>query len=553
MRTPYTSRNEYRGVIRYAFLLMLLGVMPTEAAFMIRPMVVELGLRPGRRNTQVLKVANESVDESINVTFARCDVTQNRDGSWRIIEEGEDLPEGIATCKDWIGLPKNQITIPPLGLRPLIVTLQVPPRIRGFYSGGLIATEELRPGATGVPIKMRYLLPFLIEIQGRSAPHKVELTDVDMVTKPADMQGPATTLVSLQIENIGETYARLNAFARVQAYQQGHWYLVSESEYEPLGIFPNIELDLKKDIEQPLPSGTYKVTGMVMVDGRRIPALAKTMEFVGDPSATRAKEAMKLGLDPEVLFVDTRPGAMRSASIRVSNPSSDPLNVEAQLVVPNPLSGTLGDFRGTELSCVDWVEISPAQFTLPGRGGKSVRVIVRMPDANPSQLYPNYYAQLNLRARYSEGQNAGLTEAVIGVSQSDATVTPRAAIMALSPRHNKDSEYFVMVKYKNTGLAHFQPRCFATLSERGGSVVSQKLLQGSKSVMLPVESRTVSALFDFSAVATGVYRLSTTLELGEEGPVESRAIPIRVGISGSKKTVTVIDQSQFEQEAGTKW
>jgi len=563
-RVP-TKLHENRFASRAgALAVMALLVAAASADFNVQPMMVTLNPMAGKRAMQLITCVNPSPDREAIISLFVTELSQNRDGSWLVIEQSDidsgNLPPdvnlaGLASCRDWITIPKNIVKVPPLGRTPVLITMRVPPRIRGFYAAGVMVQEITPTDMPGVALSMRYLVPVLVTIQGRAAPSDVDLFDLSMRPVPASLEGPATTLLSLHVRNSGVTYGSIEGVIKLMAYTSGHWWKVTEQDYDELGIFPKITLVLDKDIQRPLPSGVYRIVGGVRVDGTRQRAIGKDVQFVGDATATKAALDMKLDLVPGDLIIDGKPGYARSKSYRVTNPGGDALTVKSFLSVPKVLGNTIGNVRGTELSCVPWLEVTPAEFTLRGRGSRTVRVTARMPDVpDPTSLYANYYAQLNLQCSYEEdGLTAGLTSTNVSVANEAVQGKPTGVAMSVSPKDaGAKSTYIVVAGFVNNGSVHFTPRCSAELSTAQGSQVVRKLLDGKTTIMLPFESRTFSAVFDLSSVEDGNYRMVATMQYGGAMPA-LKAVPVSVKTDGDRKILTVIGRVDFERQTGAQW
>lgn len=552
---------EKRNAIVHSYLVcaivitvaILLSAQTAFGQLIVQPMRIDLTPRPGRRIKTSFEIQNYDPNEIHIVNLVLADISQWEDGTWRIIEPNEDYDTSkLSSCKDWLTLTKDRVEVRALRIVPVEMTLRVPPGVRGFYGAGVIATLELDPGTQGVGIIIRYLVPVLLNIQhGRAIRHKIELEGVNLTFSEPNGLEPAKTLISANIVNKGGTFSALNVLGRVRAFSNGHWREVTETEFRKAGIIPGVELNLQKDIGRSLPSGKYKVAAGLYVDGRRVRAIEKEIDFVGDPSISKVASDVALRVTPTELVIRSLPGATRTSVIKVRNDSDDTVTVRTSLAIPPSLYGvTFGDLFGDELSCSAWVELMPETFTLRRGGRMNIRIKASMPKTTNMHAY--YYGLLSLHATYADGQNAGVKTAYISVENSSVEAVPVAQPVRLNLAHMEESRYLVVTSFGNFGNIHFTPRCTATITNlMGVSMRKGKiLLTSSKSgLMLPLEFRAFSGVFDLSDYPAGMYTVTTTLEYAP-GEVVNNQIGISVSIEGEQRVVELLQPERPGEKIG---
>ena len=528
-------------------LITVLSAPAWSQGFMVKPMKMEFSPRLGQTVGRVLELRNTGTDEAKTLELRLVELTQKSDGSWKIIEPGSGVDTSkLPSCLKWVKLSAETVNVKPLEMAPVTVSVKVPRGARGYYTAGMLAKIRPKPGVTGVAIVVRFLIPILVDIQGRPVRQKIALTDVGMEFREKSEKTPATTLVSMGIANSGRGYSRIKGSARVMRFSKGHWRRVATTEYRELGILPGVTLNLKSDLERRLPSGKYKLTGTLYVDGRRIRPLEKELDFVGDPSVTKVAVDTALVLEPPELSITAVPGATRTAVIKVENASDDAVKIEATAAIPPPLGGVaFGDLKGEDLSCAPWVRVSPSKFTLRAGGRQNVRVIARMPKAK--KMYANYYGLLALRASYPDGQSAGKTTTLVCVRNARIEPKPAAQAMNVALAGEEASKYVVRARFANTGNVHFTPKCRAVVATGIGQSVTEAVLSGEAGLMLPLEVRNFSGIIDLAGLEPGAYALKAVLEYAP-GRGAARQIPIRVSVEEGQKVVTIIEAKQEKPE-----
>ena len=536
-------------IIGITVFVLVLAPPVSAQKFRVRPMRIELTLLASRKTEQVVYISNRHTDKALTLDLKVVDVTQKEDANPVVIEPDSDSNTSnfdtskLRSCLEWIKLSDPNVKVGPMSTVPVTLTIKVPGNSRGFYMAGLTVQTRPSPEARGAAVVIRYLVPILIEIQGRPMRQKIDLTDIGMEFRQQTLMARPTTLTSMSIVNQGGTFSRLRGSVTVKNFSRGHWREVTTTEIKrDVGIIPGVKLNLKTDIRRSLPSGKYKLLGNLYADGRRVKALEKDIDFAGDPSVTEVVADVALDLEPAELFINGVPGATRTATIRVDNASDDTVDIVAATAIPQILQGVaFGDLDGEELACASWVKVVPDRFTLRAGGRQNLRVIVKMP--NPISMHANYYTLLVLWARYPDGMSAGKTTALVCVQNKNVESKPLAQPMKLTLAAEEESKYVIVARFGNIGNAHFKHRCTAAVTTPANETITNLLLTGKAEMWLPLEVRDFSGVLDVFDFATGTYSLMAILEYATpEGIIgqTTQGIPIRVSMEGGQRIVEII-------------
>jgi len=551
--------NESHNTIGAKLILVvgiLIGVFllsgPATAQLQVQPVKIELTVQPGRAVRTIVKLENHHPREIKTIDLELVELTQAESGRWQVIDPNSDFDRSkLSSCYDWVRLNRRNVRIRPLRSADVEVTLRVPPGKRGFYFAGIRAMVREQPEATGIVIAVRYLIPIVVET-GRTMRQQVELMDVGMEFREPTEKVQGTTLVTMNVENEGGTFPRLTAFAKVNGFFQGYWREITTIEFERVGILPDARLKLKSDVGRSLPAGKYKVAGSLYVDGRRTRPIEKEVDFAGDPAVTTVVTDAPLILDPVEVFIEGLPGATRVGGLRVFNASLDEtVNVKAVITTPPVLTQMgIGDLKGTDLSCAEWVKVEPEEFTLRASARQNLRVIANIP--NPEVVQANYYALVSFQASFPDGQRAGTTPAYVCVVNKQAEAKPAVYPLKLNLGIIEESKYVIAARFANVGNVHLQPRCKGAIFSPTGSTLREIVLSGSNALMLPLEDRDFSQVVDFSGLNPGIYRLQATLEYAS-GEISKKQVPIKVTVEGGFRLVEIIRPEEAEKEIGVKW
>jgi hypothetical protein len=580
---PQPARTPHAGGILLARAIALLCVVlfvggPAYGQFMIQPMRVDLGTYPNRQTVTAFAIENQSANSAYTIDLRLLDMTQDSSGVWQTIEPDaeviadpngarwvdigtDDRPErvdisGLRSCLSWLRLDNDVVDLSPLQRKVMNLWIRVPSGVLGHHCAALIARTKVTAAEdTGItsPVLIEFLIPVIINVQGRTMRDEIGLVDADMRFREAAGIDPAATLVTLAVNNKGGTYARIVGVTRVYREVGGHWQRVKEMHSPDLGIIPGVKINLQQDIGQPLPSGKYRVEGALYVNTRRADTITKEINFAGDDRIIAVPTDGALNLDPREVPIEVIPGATRTTILKVANTSEDPVIVDAALSLPDHMAVRAfvdeqgNSIRGQDFGCVEWVTIEPTQFTLRGYGRMNLKVISRMP-ALEAPL-PNYYATVTLHATYESGLAAGTTQGLIYLNTRNVKGNPRIKGDQLTVSESAPSRYIVTASFSNIGDTHVLPRCRVLLTEVGtgpqGLGLTLRDLEMSSATydqrgnMLPLEVRQFTAVLDVASVPTGTYYLTAALQYGP-GASAQRQTAIRIREEGGAKSVEVI-------------
>ncbi len=528
---------------------LLVSAGPAFGQFTVQPMKIELAVTPGKLIKSAIEIHSFDPNELYTIDLSVVELSQSEDGAWAVIEPnnltdpnspfyGFDVSK-LSSCKDWISLSTNNFELPPMGTVPVEFDLRIQRGVRGFFGAAILITTSPMRGVGDVSIVVRFVVPVILEIQNRPARPKVQATDVGLEFHKATGEYPARTAVSMSIENTGGTFSRIKPGVRIWSFSEGHWRVITTTEFPETGIIPGAKLKLRTGIHKNLPTGKYKMAGILYVDGRRTPRIEKEIDFVGDTTVTKVGADAPLDLYPIDVIMEGVSGATRMATLKVYNASDETVNVRTALGLQSILRlNAMGDVRGEDLDCTRWLEITPEQFTLRGEGGQqTLRIVSEMPDT--SMPYPCYFSLLALWASYPDGQQAGVTTTNICIRNNSVNAEPSAVALKLVPQDLGESQYLVVARFGNYGQVPFVPiRVKTALSMASGINRASMFMTGNPNLMLPFETRDFSGVLDLSTVAAGMYRLGAAMEYAPEQWADTQ-MAVRISIEGEQRIVQI--------------
>ena len=539
------------------------------ARFSVTPLKIEAQITPGKQINTVINLQNYDPNTSYTLDLKLVETTQSAEGDWRMVdpnlvndpnadEYGFDLKR-LTSCRNWIHMANNVVTVEPEQIYVLELTIRVPPRQKGFHTAGILATIRPRADERRFPVSVRFLIPIVVEVQTQPTRPRVEATSVGLEFRPAKgADVPATTFATMGIENNGGTLSLLKPVVRIFALSNDHWHLITTTSFPDGGILPGVVLDLKTDTQRSLPSGTYKVHGELYVDGRRTKPVESIIEFKGDPTTNRLKADAPLDLRPLDLTVDCTPGSLRAETITVYNAADEAVNIQTAIGLQPWLQEIAqGNLKGTDLDCTSWLSVTPKSFALPGGGGRqNVQITANLP-ANAT--LPCYYSLLALWASYPDGQRAGFRTANIFLNNKNVTMEPAAEGKNIRLQELSESKYLVTTTFMNLTSVHFKIDSVKAgvipTSGLGAGTVPRlsAYLNGDPRPMLPFETRQYTGDMDFSNLPAGRYFLTGRMEYAS-GQVKTTSILIDILIQGDRRIVqTVGTQLELGENVVINW
>ena len=511
----------------------------------VRPMTVEADVPANRTSRVVLSVNNRHATRSEPINLSVVDLTQNSDGTLRIVtdEMREEMEPGTlrASSRQWVELPAERIVIPPETTQEIPVLLSVPPDARGaFASGIMIRTDapETPEGEEGeqtavFAISFGFLIPLITEIEGRPVRQDISIGNVRMEfddgrNAEGDQVAEPTTRAFMEIANDGQTYSELRGDIVVERRTGENWRTVTRAALPERSILPGLDLDLSADLDRRLPSGEYRLLGNLQVDGRRLPRFERVIDFEGDPEIDSVAFDTALTLSPPRLALEAVPGATRTNTIEVGNPGEAPLDVTIGITTPESLQGVaMGEMRGEDISAAPWSDARPSEFTLRGGQRRNIRVLSRMP--REGMDYANYYADITLSGRYEDGQSAGETNSRLHIRQQQIGNAPAGILDQMGISISEEADYIVQTRFVNTGNVDIEPQVQAELINETGNVVSRALLTGEPGQLLPLGTRSYAGTISIRDIAPSDYTLRVVAAY-EDTRLFDRQLPVRIDV-----------------------
>jgi hypothetical protein len=398
-------------------------------------------------------------------------------------------------------------------------------------------------GTGGVKVSVQFLVPILIHIQGVSALERVKAGEPLLRFIPGAERRKPTTVAGLTVHNAGETMSVVSGRVRLLRPAGEQWRLVTEADFKPVSLLPGLTIALANDLARSLPSGKYRLQTVLRVDGRVRDTSSGEIEFEGDPTVTSIAEDAALRIEPVDLEIKAVPGSHRTALLAVQNPSEAPIQVTMQVSDPPALSGVaMGEVKGTDYACADWLTIEPRSFTLPPGGLRNLKLTMNYPRVEGDQRKPNYYADLVIHGAYRDGQSAGKTQATILLVDPALQPVETAGPVTMGLTHLEGDQYAVSAKFANSGSTFWVPTAVAGLDDRLGFGVASAEMETQSVRVLPLGVPQFSGVLDLAGIDAGVYTLRVTMRFNRQE--STQRLPIEVSIEDGRRLARVLNTAE---------
>lgn len=529
----------------------------------VSPIKLEAEVPTGRGIQIPFTIANTNALEGYEMTVQHVELLQGEGAEW-LFQQTEDIfdPEKHQSNKSWFDDIDQVMSIGPDQNAPLLLTGVVPRNARGTSFSALLVTSEPKGDAdAAVRLKFQFLVPIILTASGRAARQDIELVGLDLkINKPSIAAGPdqkETVDAQMWIENNGKTYGRLSGDIRVEREEANGWRNVTAMPIPERGIIPGSRLGLRANLGRHLPSGMYRLTGTLKIDGRRLPRMTEVIEFEGDPNLTALSYDAIVSIDPSVIEIgEVRAGAARNQVISITNPTTEQVEVILNVKIPPELENVaIGDLIGNELSAANWVRVSPPKLRIRPNASRNVRMVVRSP-VEVAQ-HSNFYAVLEAQSLSADGQEAGKREAKVIVSSENGRPMSKLAITEFNYAQGDEPDIFVVnAQIANIGSIHADPKIRAQLIEIETEKRTPLVLEGGDDIMLPFATWEYAGLMDIGVLPDGDFALRVDFDYG--GSLrETRELPITISTNeeGQKllsETVAVEESEEVDPELGDR-
>ncbi|WP_017930502.1 COG1470 family protein [Robiginitomaculum antarcticum] len=176
----------------------------------VQPSTVEMTIKPGDRQRQVVTIGNVHKTKTISLTMSLADWSLDKDGKL-VLDAPGDSPR---SASEWVRFSPASVTLKPETSQDVVVEITVPMKVeeKGDHRFALLATTllpELDKRGDNSGVWNRYQLASLFYLTLTPSSSEPSVKTVSFVGGDAPM-------LSMEIKNEGNAHARLQGIAHVK-------------------------------------------------------------------------------------------------------------------------------------------------------------------------------------------------------------------------------------------------------------------------------------------------------------------------------------------------
>src|SRR5690606_33592827 len=124
-----------------------------------------------------LQIRNTAGDGTRSIDVRLVELSQAPNGGWKIAGPEE---KGLSSSMAWTSLSEARVDIAPLEPAVVMVRFSPPVTALGTYAVGIIAETPAPQESSGLVVRMRFLIPVIVQIQGRPVRQNIKPDDLVM-------------------------------------------------------------------------------------------------------------------------------------------------------------------------------------------------------------------------------------------------------------------------------------------------------------------------------------------------------------------------------------
>lgn len=463
----------------------------------VRPLVIEMSVRPGDQRTFEIHLTPGTTEELVDLTLY--EPVQQLSGS--LVYQ---LPENPAfSATSWVTLDEQVVRVPPDGEGRVTGMLRVPFSASGSHT--VIIMVEPRPPeiTSGIGFQVRYAVRLSIDVEKAGVRPSAELTHFEL---SPDQQG-APQFVA-RFKNTSALNQLVSGEATIRDQERRLVERVTlqtpagaSSSSDATRIYPGAEVNFSGKVTRPLVPGEYSVQIFFRyADGGQILRNETLVIYPGDYTFPGFDELGAIVVNPIVVDHHLRPGENKSQIFEFESLVGTPVRVEIEL----------GEIRSDyKHSLLEWLTLrSQNEFVMPARA----RTRLAMTIALPRQLEEGSYHGKAIFKVFDANTNDFLHETVVPINVFNGDdLVPTVQVRSVNSQIVGEKEVYISVDLYNNGNVAFSPQISGAIRDEAGEFVERlrfELPEGLDS-MLPLHNLQVGA---YTYLNEGVYTLE--LEIG---------------------------------------
>ena len=510
-------------------ILVLMSFIPLATfsqGFMVRPMTIEISPRVGEQLRVPVEITNTR-EIPIILSTRLSEMTQTVDGSLDIVSNENNNIIKQDSCLTWTQTSVNELSLAPLQKEEIFVNINIPSNSSGLFLGALIIETVQTPNLStkNISTGIRFYIPIIIEIKGKTKKSSVDLIDYKIITKTSLQTKKPSEYVNLEIANTGESLTKFDAKISIMNFINDRWKHVTDVLVTPKKIIPGVTIAVNEALARRIPSGKYRLDVILSVDEKAKPVKQKEIDFVGDPSITKLAVDAPISIEPAQVNIIGMSKARRNEYLTVNNQGDEPLLFSFFMTQPKGLMNVgMKDIVGDNYVCQNWLKVVPETIKLlPGRNQK-ISIQATFPD---NLNNPYYYATLNINADFLDGQKSGQMETIIIVENQKSKKNLELTPFGISIKKSNNNEYVINSNYGNTGNVHLTPNVNCIVMDGAQLKKFQEFsMEINQKTILPLGTPQFTGIMNIEKMDPGLYILNAIASFGDKNVAQKIAFEI---------------------------
>ncbi|NLJ84948.1 MAG: hypothetical protein GX322_00780 [Firmicutes bacterium] len=496
--------------------LIILMICLDAWAFGVRPLVIDLDMRPG--DTQDFEIILNPGSSEETVLLSLYQPVQLLSGSLAYQEPDPDTFPSV----NWVKLDKSEAKVYPGEDTVISGTVKVPFDAGGSHTVVIMAEPRVPTDQPGITFIVRYAIRLNIRVDRPGLRIQGELRSFDMVPgsegEPVIITRVANTsawdyLVSGEV-TLRDSERRL--VERVQLDTETS----ERSGISETRMYPGSEVEYLGPVTKRLSPGEYTMRVFLRYGDHGQITRTKTIEVVqGQFNFPRADEIGAFDVEPITIEIEAKPGQRKSQVLQVTSEIQEPtvILLGGRDVTPDYPYSPLG-----------WVELrGPAELELPGRGRNRLVLTVAVPKDAADASYNGSLVM----AAFAPESDEPITEKTIPLT----VLVGKDHIYQVEIRslqgEQTEGGHVLTLDIVNTGNVDLTPRADLVISNAAGEFVERAVLTLPEdcSKVMPLQSQQLSGIAQ--GLDAGAYLVKLTIFHGNRD-ILSTEVPLDIEEQG---------------------
>ena len=503
------------GILKFSLVIgiILLMASPVAWAFGVRPLVIDLNMKPGdTRDFEIIFNPGAS-DETILLSLYQPVHLFNGNLAYQ-----EPNPETFPSV-NWVKLDKTEAKVYPGEDTLISGTVKVPFDAGGSHTVVVMAEPKVPADQPGITLIVRYAIRLNIRVDRPGLRTQAELVDFDMVPGP---EGEPVIVARVSNTSVwdylvsGEVTLRDSERRLVERVQLNS-DASARSGLNQTRMYPGSEVEYLGTVTKRLSPGEYTLRAFFRYGDHGQISRTKTIEVTqGQFSFPGADEVGAFTTDPDKIELALKPGQRKSQVLQVTSEIQEPVTI---------VIGGKDVEPEYPYSPLEWVELrGPAQFDLPGRGKGRVVLTVAVPK---EALEASYNGSLILTAFTSESEEP-VSQKIVPLAVLVGTNHLYQVELRSVQAEKTEEGHLLSLDITNTGNVDLIPMADVVISNTAGEFVERAALTMPEDALKVIPLQKLQLAGTAEGLSPGSYNIRITLSDGSR-EILSTEMPLDVG------------------------